>query len=178
MTELGTVRQLAWVVADIEAAMDHWARVLHVGPWFYKPKVGVTRFRHQGVEAQNSAGLPDLAIAFANSGELQLELIMQRNDAPSMYRDFLQRHGPGMQHIAFWTEHFDAQVQQLHQSGYVEGHAGQVGGRGRFGYYVHPSLPGNVVEVSEQSGGKAEFFRQVREAAAGWDGREPVRVVA
>ncbi len=178
MSELGTLRQLAWVVADIDAAMNHWWRVLGVGPWFLKPHVGVTRFRHLGREATSPAGLPDLAIAFANSGDLQLELIMQRNDAPSMYRDFLQRQGPGMQHVAFWTERFDAQVQRLLDAGYVEGHAGQVGSRGRFGYYVHADLPGNVVEVSEQSGGKAEFFRQIREAAAGWDGSDPVRVVA
>lgn len=177
MNELGTVRQLAWVVHDIDAAMDHWSRVMGVGPWFYKPRVGVTWFRHQGREAA-AHELPDLSIAFANSGALQLELIVQRNDAPSMYRDHLRRHGPGLQHIAFWTEHFDTQVQRLLDAGYVEGHAGQVGGRGRFGYYVHAAMPGNVVEVSEQSGGKAEFFRQVREAAIDWDGRDPVRVVA
>ncbi len=177
MSELGTLRQLAWVVADIDAAMDHWSRVLGVGPWFYKPHVGVTRFRHQGREAASPAELPDLAIAFANSGALQLELIMQRNDAPSMYRDFLRQHGPGMQHIAFWTEQFDAQVQQLLDAGYTEGHAGQVGGRGRFGYYVHAAMPGSVIEVSEQSGGKAEFFRQIREASADWDGHDPIRVV-
>lgn len=176
MTELGTVRQLAWVVHDIGAAMNHWSRMLGVGPWFHKPRVGVTRFRHQGREAA-AHELPDLSIAFANSGALQLELIAQHNDAPSMYRSHLLRHGPGMQHIAFWTEDFDAQVRRLLDAGYVEGHAGQVGDRGRFGYYVHTAMPGNVVEVSEQSGGKAEFFRQVREAAVDWDGRDPVRVV-
>jgi hypothetical protein len=58
MTELGTVRQLAWVVRDIDAAMDHWSRVLGVGPWFHKPRVGVTRFRHQGREAAARTSCP------------------------------------------------------------------------------------------------------------------------
>lgn len=171
---LGTLRQLAWVVHDIEAAMAHWSGVLGVGPWFYKPAVGVTQFRYRGRE---SAVLPELSLAFANSGELQLELIQQRNDAPSLYRDFLLQRGQGMQHVAYWTEGFEAATAALLQAGYVEGHAGRVGERGRFAYFEHPALQGTAVEVSEQSGGKAEFFRQVREAALGWDGSEPVRVL-
>ena len=170
---LGTLRQLAWVVRDIEAAMWHWSTVLGVGPWFYKPAVGVTQFRYRGRES----ALPQLSIAFANSGALQLELIQQRNDAPSMYQDFLAQRGEGMQHIAWWTDTFDATVAALLARGYTEGHAGRVGDRGRFAYFEHAALPGNVVELSEQSGGKAEFFREIREAAAGWDGRDPIRVV-
>ena len=170
---LGPLRQLAWVVRDIEQAMRHWSAVLGVGPWFYKPAVGVTEFRYRG----QPAALPDLAIAFANSGALQLELIQQRNQAPSMYLDHLARGGEGMQHIAFWTNDFDTTTQGLLAAGYAEGHAGRVGARGRFAYFQHADLPGNVVEVSEQSGGKSEFFRQVRDAAVGWDGREPVRKV-
>jgi catechol 2,3-dioxygenase-like lactoylglutathione lyase family enzyme len=169
----GAVRQLAWVVADIERAMAHWSRVLGAGPWFYKERVGVTTFRYRGADSPP----PDLSIAFANSGELQLELIQQRNDAPSMYRDFLARHGDGMQHIAFWTGDFDATVRRIQADGYTEGHAGQIGQRGRFAYFVHAQAPGNVIEISEQTGGKAEFFREIREAAAGWDGREPIRRV-
>jgi hypothetical protein len=34
-----------------------------------------------------------------------------------------------------------------------------------------------VVELSEQTGGKAEFFREVAAAAARWDGRDPIRRV-
>lgn len=171
LPRLGTLRQLAWVVRDIEQAMAHWSAVLGVGPWFYKPVVGVTEFRYRG----QASALPDLSIAFANSGALQLELIQQRNTAPSMYQDFLSRCGEGMQHLAFWTEDFETTVLGLQAAGYVEGHAGRVGTRGRFAYFTHASLPGNVLELSEQAGGKAEFFRQVRDAAVDWDGRDPVR---
>lgn len=173
---LGTLRQLAWVVADIEAAMTHWSRVLGVGPWFHKPRVALTQFRYFGREAGLDQ-LPELAFAFANSGALQLELIQPLNDVPSLFTDQLRQRGPGMQHVAFWTERYDEQVAQMLAAGYREGHAGRIGNRGRFAYFVHEATPGDVVEISEQSGGKAEFFRQIREAAIGWDGRDPVRVV-
>ena len=61
---------------------------------------------------------------------------------------------------------------------YVEGHAGRMGhNRGRFAYFVHPGLPSGMIELSEMTGGKAEYFEKVRQAAAGWDGADPIRTV-
>ncbi|MFY9128613.1 MAG: VOC family protein [Limnohabitans sp.] len=171
--KLGEVRQIAWVVKDIEAAMQHWHSVLGVGPWFYKEKIEVTEFWYKGVKSTPLL----LSIAFANSGSLQLELIQQRNLAPSMYTDFLSRCGDGMQHIAFWTSHFDQTSEKLLSKGYTQGHSGRVGQRGRFTYFVHSELPGNVVEISEQSGGKAEFFKEIATAAIDWNGSNPIRRV-
>ena len=37
----GAIRQLGYVVPDIEAAMDYWSRTLGVGPWFYNPRVPI-----------------------------------------------------------------------------------------------------------------------------------------
>lgn len=169
---LGDVRQIGYVVHDIEKAMDHWSRVLGVGPWFYKEKVNTTEFTYYG---QPSA-FPDLSIALANSGGIQLELIQQRNDAPSLYLDFLNTGAQGVQHLAYWTfEHFDAYREKLLGQGYQEGHAGRMGeGRGRFSYLLHPEMPGNVVELSEMTGGKGEYFAKVAEASAMWDGKESI----
>lgn len=172
-TPLGLVRQIGIVVHDIEAAMQHWHQVLGVGPWFYKRRLALTRFSYRG---QPSA-LPELSIAFANSGAMQVELIQQRNAAPSMYLDHLATCGEGVQHLAWWTLDFDALCARLQAQGYQPGHAGQVGERGRFAYLAPPHGQGPVVEVSEQSGGKAEFFRQVAEAAVNWNGHDPVRHV-
>ena len=169
----GELRQVAYIVADIERAMAHWSSVLGVGPWFYNEHVGVTEFSYWG----KPSALPDVSIALANSGGLQVELIQQRNDAPSLYRDFLSRNGEGAQHVAFWTHEFDVLARKLQSAGYVEGHAGRIGQRGRFAYYVHDDLPGNVVELSEQTGGKAEYFHQIAQAAVGWDGLDAIRKI-
>ncbi|WP_454736093.1 VOC family protein [Cupriavidus necator] len=168
----GGVRQVGYVVRDIEKAMQHWSEVLGVGPWFYKEAVGTTEFRYYG----QASALPDLSIALANSGGVQIELIEQRNDAPSLYLDSLKHGAEGVQHIAYWTDDaFDSFAEQLQARGYVEGHAGRMGTRGRFAYYVHPDLPGNIVEISEMSGGKGEYFATIAEAAKHWDGSEPIR---
>lgn len=168
----GAVRQVGYVVRDIEQSMRRWA-ALGVGPWFYKEEVVSTEFRYHG---QPSA-LPQLSIALANSGELQLELVQQRNDVPSLYRDTLQRNGEVAQHLAYWThEHFDSYCAQLLARGYVEGHAGRMGAqRGRYAYFVHAGHPEAMVEISESTGGKAEYFEEVRRASLGWDGSDPIR---
>jgi hypothetical protein len=80
----GAVRQNGYVVRDIHAAMKHWIEVMGVGPWYYMDRVKTDWFRHRG---ENSA--VEMSIALANSGDLQIELIQQRNDAPSLYREFL-----------------------------------------------------------------------------------------
>ena len=56
---------------------------------------------------------PITSVALANSGPVQVELIQQRNDAPTMYRDFVQAKGSGLQHVAYWTQNFDADMERL-----------------------------------------------------------------
>ena len=84
----GEIRQLGYVVPDIVAAMDYWSTVLGVGPFFYAERVPVVNFTYRGAPSA-----PVTSVALANSGAVQVELIQQRNDAPTMYRDFVQAKG-------------------------------------------------------------------------------------
>jgi hypothetical protein len=171
---LGGGRQVGYVVKDIEKAMELWSTKLGVGPWFYKREVGTTEFRYHGKESP----LPDLSIALAYSGEMQIELIQQRNDAPSLYRDTLERNGEVAQHIAYWTyTDFDVWCERLSKDGFLEGHAGRMGAkRGRFAYFIHPELPSAMIELSESTGGKGEYFEKIKQASLNWDGRDPIRL--
>ena len=167
----GEVRQNGYVVRDIETAMRHWTAVLGVGPFFYFERVPMQDFRYRG---QPSA--LEVSIALANSGPLQIELIQQRNDAPSMYADFLRAGREGLQHVAYWTQGFDAEMARLTAAGFEVGQSGCVGGAdGRFVYFLTEAHPGTVVELSEISGQKGQFFKLIAETAQGWDGAEPIR---
>ena len=168
----GSARQVGFVVRDIEKAMVHWSRALGVAPWFYREDVGAQEFRYYG----ETSALPKLSIALANSGDLQIELIQQRNDAPSLYLDTLARNGECAQHIAYWTsDRYDELHEKLLDGGYVEGHGGRMGSRGRFAYFVHQELPSGMIELSETTGGKGEYFQKVALSAKAWDGwSEPI----
>jgi hypothetical protein len=171
---LGPVRQVGYVVKDIHAAMTHWIG-LGVGPWFYQKDAGGLEFRYYG----RPSPLPKLSIAIANSGEMQMELIQQRNDAPTLYRDTLRRNGECAQHVAYWTaDRFDELSRGLRERGYVEGHAGRMSpSRGPFAYFLRPDFPSLMIELTDLTGGKAEYYADVRQAALEWDGSNPIRHV-
>jgi hypothetical protein len=168
------VRQIGYVVSDIEKSMRHWIKNLGVGPWFYRKEMTPLEFRYYGKSLEK----PKFSIALAQAGEVQIELIQSHNDAPSLYRDTLEKNGEGAQHVAFWTMNdFDKWCQCLLDLGYIEGHGGRMDSvRGRFAYFVHPELPSGMFEISESTGGKAEHFEKIKRAALGWDGSDPIRV--
>ena len=166
----GEIRQLGYVVPDIVAAMDYWSKVLGVGPFFYAERVPVVNFTYRGQPSS-----PVTSVALANSGPVQVELIQQRNDAPTMYRDFVQAKGSGLQHVAYWTQNFDADMARLSARGLKVGMGGEVGARGRFVYFETEYHPGAVIELSEVEGPKGKMFDLIRNAAVGWDGNDPVR---
>lgn len=169
----GKVCQNGYVVHDIEAAMKYWTETLGVGPFYYIDRVKTDWFTYHGKPSN-----PELSIALANSGDLQIELIQQRNDAPSMYRDFLNAGREGLQHMSYWTKTYQQDYDRLLQHGFKVGHEGQIGGeQGRFVYFDTETHPGTVIEMSDISGTKGPFFERIRQAAATWDGTNPIRTV-
>jgi catechol 2,3-dioxygenase-like lactoylglutathione lyase family enzyme len=172
-TLFGPVRQMGYVVRDLEVAMKHWTEVLRVGPFFHFDRVKMIDFRYRGVPS-------DLwcSAALGQCGPVQIELIEQRNDAPSMYREFLAAGREGLQHIAFWADesHFDAVLARARQAGFTVAMSGAtVDATGRFVYFEQEQHPGSVVELSCLTSTKKKVFDMVADAAAGWDGTDPIR---
>ena len=169
----GQVKQNGYVVKDIERAMDHWVKVMGVGPWYYVKNVNTDYFRHRGQDSS-----VQMSIALANSGDLQIELIQQLNDAPSMYKEFLDAGHEGLQHMSYWSMEYAELYDKVLSLGYVLGQEGQIGGdRGKFAYFDTQAHPGTVIEISDISGSKGQFFEHIRRASADWDGSRPIRVV-
>ena len=169
----GKVCQNGYVVRDIEAALAHWTDVLGVGPFYYIERVECDWFTYKGEPSP-----VEMSIALANTGDLQIELIQQRNDAPSMYMDFLNAGREGLQHMSYWTTDYQAAYDRALAAGYKVGHEGQINGPdGRFVYFDTETHPGTVIEMSDISGAKGKFFEHIRQAAMDWDGSNPIRPV-
>jgi len=150
--------------------MDYWTRVLGVGPFFYNERVPIVNYRYNGESYQ-----PHNSVALANSGDLQIELIQTRNDVPSMYKDFRDAGHRGLQHVAYWTENYDADLERLIREGFKPVMSGEVGENGRFIYFDTHYHPGTVIELSEVAGPKGRMFDAIRNASEDWDGKDPVR---
>ena len=90
------VIQIAYTVADIQAAMRQYSELLRVGPWFlvgpFVPPKGI--YRGATTTMRISLGL-----AFA--GETMIELIEQHDELPSVFRETLKLRGAhGFHHWA------------------------------------------------------------------------------
>ena len=63
--------------------------------------------------------------------------------------------------------------------GYAIGHEGSIGGeQGRFAYLDTEVEQGTVIELSDISGPKGQFFQYIRDVADSWDGSDPIRARA
>jgi hypothetical protein len=167
----GPVRQLGYVVHDLQQAMDCWIARHGVGPFirFEQAPIGDLRFRGAVCKAQ-------IAIALAQSGPLQIELIALLDQIDSPYREFLRTSGEGLQHVAYWTTDFASLTQRAASSGMRELLSGYTGAPdGRFAYLESGGHPGSCIEISALSPGKTALFDAVARASIGWDGSNPVR---
>jgi hypothetical protein len=165
----GPIRQNGYVVRDLTAAIDAW---LHagVGPWLLLPHLTQAGSLYRG---QPTA--PVVSIAFANSGDLQVELIEQEDDSPSIYREFLDAGGEGFHHLAWWVEDFDAVTRAAAGAGWTSVHSGNAGGMAEFAYFDQGGTTSTVIEVMELTDATRWMATTVRQAADTWDGSDPIR---
>jgi hypothetical protein len=172
--QFGEVRQLGYVVRDIEAAMKHWTEVLGVGPFFFFPRVVAVDAVYRGQPQPF-----EVAIALSQSGPMQIELMCQLSDGPSALRDFADVHGEGLHHLAYWTDSFEGTLRRALDRGLEVWQSGAIGSReNRFAYLTTQAHGGTVVELSEVSGMKGKLFAHIAQTAANWDGRDAIRRLA
>lgn len=166
----GPVRQIGYVVTDLDQAMAGWL-ALGVGPWFVMRGLP-THALYRGEPCETT-----LSLAIANSGEMQIELIAQLDTTPSIFTEFLAAHGPGLHQLAYWTTDFAATMAEVEEAGWPVVWSGGEGYGVRFAYVEPPNAPAAVIEISELTDATSANAMFMHDAAAEWDGRNPIRVL-
>ena len=169
-SNFGPIMQNAFVVPDLGAAIDHWVRVMNVGPFFMFEHIPFAELWYRGAPAR-----VDLSCAIAYHGDLQIELIRQQDDAPSIYTDFERTHGHGLQHMGVMTDSLDADLARLAAQGIEPVQHGRTRGGGRFAYVSTDFHPGGMIELIESGPAMLAAFSAMHDAARDWDGAKPVR---
>ena len=166
----GPIMQNAYVVPDLEAAIDHWARVVQVGPFYVFDHIPFAELYFRGKPATI-----DFSAAIAYSGELQIELILQHDDAPSIYSEFSKGGRWGLQHVAVMTESVDRDLEDLARIGVEPVQHGRTGWGARFAYVSTDFHPGGMIELVESGPAILGAFKTIRDASIDWDGKNPIR---
>lgn len=162
---LGCIRQLGYVVENIDQAVAAWSTQLGVGPWLIIRNVPL-----QAVY-RGAPSVPVIDCAFAYRGEMQIELIQQKNDAASPYRPYIEQGRYGLHHTAFLSEHVVEDVQHLQQAGLTLACDINMPTGGRYVYFDSPvSGDQTYIELLEHTPALKQMFEQGVPAAASWDG--------
>ena len=162
--------QLGFVVDDLLDDAARWARVLGVGPFHVTP-TRTSRATYRGAPSN-----VEVQYALAQAGPVQVELIKQHCDRPSMFRDVFAKGESGFHQLCTVSRDYDGKVAQYEQLGYeLTGEIAVPGQRiayfdtfGDFGFYV---------EVVEHNPELVKRWEHIARTCAEWDGRDPVRVI-
>ncbi|MGC6328013.1 VOC family protein [Rhizorhabdus sp. FW153] len=164
--------QAAFIVEDLDAAIDAWIKTTGIGPFFVVPHITLAELDYRG---QPSRDL-DFSVALAQSGGVQVELIQQHSDGPSAYRDLIAKGQQGFHHFCIYTSDYDATRDRYLATGAqsaLDGLFGEV----RFCYIDTSPTIGCMIELVEEHPLESAFFARVAEAARDWDGvTDPVRL--
>ena len=167
IASIGPVMQIAFVPADFDAALRHWTQVMGVGPFFL--------FENIRLEAMTYLGAPSdcvFSLALTYWGDLQVELIRQENDAPSVYRGAA---GSGLHHTCVLTDDIVAAKRVALTAGATVLVEAKVGDDGAVLYVDCGGGVGDIVEILQPATGTLDLFATIKAAAHSWDGADPVR---
>ncbi len=160
--------QLGFVVDDVVEAAARWASVFGVGPFH------VLASRELDCRYRGEVSQFEMQAAVAQAGPLQIELISQPDDRPSVIRDLFDRGESGLHQLCTVTPDYDAKKAFYEGLGYEL--VCELDGRTqRFGYFDTAADFGFVTEVVEDAPGFLDQIGAIAETCATWDGTDPVR---
>lgn len=169
---LGEMRQLGYVVRDLDAAIRFWTETLKVGPFVViEEAIGDRDYIHRGTKSDVKTSL-----GFAYCGEMQLELVQQVNSAPSPYMEFLEQGREGLHHVAFYPGHYEKCRAELVRMGLEEVAWVQTrDGQKNNSFFEGPPSLGYMLELTAVTAERIQYYSGFKQLAAGWDGTRPIR---
>lgn len=164
--------QFAYTATDLDQAMADYGARLHVGPWFVIGPVTPPDARYRGQPTSLN-----VTIAMGFSGHIQIELIQQNNDAPSVFRELIDKRGHGFHHWGVACKDFEREVETHRARGYQIAFSDRLPDGTRIAYMdATAHLPG-MVELIEMTKGTEAMFTRMYQISSEWDGANPVRKV-
>lgn len=164
----GPVRQVGYIVRDVEESIRTFVDVLGVGPFFTMLGYPVMNYEFEGRRSE-----PVVNVAVAYSGPVQIELIQPLGEAPSLYRELLAEGRPGPHYVTYWVRDLERGVADATRGGARVVQSGGASGAGKFAYLRDPR--GALFELLETTDFIEAWFGNMQSVAASWDGTDPVR---
>ena len=167
-----SIVQMAWVVDDLEAAATRLSRAIQCGPFLMIRHISLDDPHHRRQPQRT-----DFSLCLAQAGDVQIELVQQHDDTPSVYRDAFPAGPPGgmaFHHVAVIVPDVFAETARYNALGFQTASSGRFGAID-FTYVDTRAAGGFMVEVLPDTPEMHHFFATIRKAAEEWDGTTPWR---
>ncbi len=159
-TQFGPIRQIGYIVPDIEEAIKTWNEKYGVGPFLLTRNASpLANAFYRGKPSEKVV----LNIAFAYIGDLQLELIEQVNDVPSMYKEALtDPKRKRLHHYAVCVEDFPSSYKHSMENGFAAIVDAGFDGLARMSYIEMKDNPKLILEVIEWNDITRPYFDGIK----------------
>lgn len=164
--------QIAYFVSDVIAAAERMSATVGAGPFHVIRRIELARGQHRGNDCRFLH-----SSAYGQWGDVMLELVQQDEEGPSPFRDMFGPGEEGLHHLAFFVPDLDAAIEHGARNGMPLAARALTTGGVDFAFLDATASLGHMIELYVPDSRLSAFYRFVREAAAGWDGSDPVRIL-
>ncbi|HEY1491498.1 MAG TPA: VOC family protein [Steroidobacteraceae bacterium] len=166
----GPIRQIAWVVKNLEESVANWLRVSGLGPW--------TVFRNVAMAGtlDGQAARVRMHVALGYQGDMEIELIEDLGAGASPYRSPAGEPLVGMHHVAWFSDDVAADVARGTSRG-MEVKFAAANEVTRVAYLSDPHEPKLLFEFIEMNAVMRAGFAARLEASRTWQGENPLQVI-
>jgi catechol 2,3-dioxygenase-like lactoylglutathione lyase family enzyme len=160
----GTFNQVAYMVPDLQAAIDWWTESMGVGPFFIFPAFDVAAGDYRG-----ESHVAEFGAAVAYSGEVMVELIEPRG--PSIFQEFLAEGRKGVHHICAFTEDMAQTQAWIVAKGGTRLQGARFADGSEVAYYDMAGDENVILEIAALKPEVLGLFAAIKAAGAAWDGK-------
>jgi len=163
------IHHVGYVVADLRAGVEQFARDLGAGPFF-----AIEHLEFDEVTYEGGPAVYDHSSAFGQWGPILLELTQVHDAQPAGLREHLVKPGGGLGHIGFLAESLQTETERLTALGLKPFHTGRTGPASAV-WFDGGAVFGHPVEVLQRRDELLGFYEMLRRASQNWDGEDPYR---
>lgn len=168
----GPVKQIGYLVENVEQSIKAWMKHAGVGPWLIIKNIPLD-CQYKGEVSQ-----PLIDIGIAYSGDVQIELIQQKNEEPSPYLKYFEEKRFGQHHTAFLSDDINADIERAVSQGLEVVCDIKMFDGSRYVYMQSPLLGDDVfLEFIENTDMMQAMFKSGIEKARSWNGEEDISVM-
>ena len=161
------VVQNAYVVDDLDKAIERFTKQ-GFGPWLLLPDVQVPSVTYRGAPATVS-----MSAALTQAGDVQIELVCPRDNAPSSFRDLFKPGQSGLHHTAMFPGDWHGAVAAYEAAGFPCANLFELPDGGAAAIMDTSSVTGHMTELYRDSEGLRQLNKSVRDLCAS----QPIEVV-